>query len=81
LEILAGVRMRAASFRRTMFTATLPFRHRVGMARKSDRDAIAEKLMILVVAAFTGTQIGIVVHELHGLDPLDHLEADFVLAT
>ena len=30
--------------------------------------------MILVVAAFTGTQIGTVVHELHGLDPLDHLK-------
>ena len=72
---------RASCFARQCPLSRYRFGIRVRIARKSDRDAVAEEFMILVVAAFTGTQIGIVVHELHGLDPLDYLEADFVLAT
>ena len=47
----------------------------------SDRHAVAEEFVIFVVAPFTGAKVGIVMHELNGRDPLDHLETDLVLAT
>ena len=49
-------------------------------AMQSDRHAIAEEFVILVVTAFTGAKVGIVMHELDGRDPFDHFEADLVLA-
>src|SRR4249919_1084687 len=48
--------------------------------RPSDRHAIAVELVVLVVATWSGAQIGVVFDELDLRDPLDHLEAEFVLA-
>ncbi len=46
----------------------------------SDRHPVAEELVVLVVAALAGPEIGEVGDELDRRDPLDHLEAELVLA-
>ena len=44
-------------------------------AMQSDRRAVAVEFVILVVAAFTRVEIGKIVHEFDGCNPLDHFEA------
>jgi hypothetical protein len=46
----------------------------------SNWHAVPVEFVILVVTAFTRAKIGKIVHELDGRDPLDHFEADLVLA-
>ena len=53
-----------------------PFGHLL----RSDRRSIAVELVILVVAALASAEVGEVVHELDGRDPLHHLEAELVFA-
>src|SRR5215469_1979542 len=45
----------------------------------SDGHAVAEVLMVLVVAALPGAEMGEALDELDGLDPFDHLEAQLEL--
>src|SRR5665213_1061735 len=64
----------------TIVTVTPQLQPRVFRGAQSNRHAVAEEFMILVVTALTRTQIGIVVHEFYGRDPFDHFESVFVLA-
>src|SRR6185437_7296104 len=45
----------------------------------SNRHSISIELMILVVTALAGAEVRVLMHELDGLDPLHHLEAELVL--
>jgi hypothetical protein len=50
-------------------------------APASNRHAIPVELVIFVITTIAGAEVGEIVHELDRRDPLDHLEAQLVLAT
>ena len=48
---------------------------------RSNRHAVTIELVVLIIAALASAEVGEVVHELDGRDPLDHLEAQLVLTS
>lgn len=50
-------------------------------AMVSDRHAVPIKLLIFTIATVSGAQMSEIMHELDSLNPSDHLEAQFVLAS
>src|SRR5690348_13502402 len=47
----------------------------------SDGHAVPIEFVVLVIATLAGAQLRVITHELYGLDPFDHLEAQLVLAS